>query len=198
MYHYAFFHLLYLQADGLAAAGIWRLVVSDQRYSHRWLLPTSHPEKSGGTRGISATTLQGTVPAGHKQGLKDSACGPLIPATGHYQPHKPRFLLFSEAVLRRSWSGDRALKDRTLQTKPNDLDSRFQSLEETKLSDQNKIWFSSATQGAQMKPEFTLEKYVTLSWQIQVVRVNPILISCSPQPCSGKGCNYFLCLESFY
>ena len=28
MYHYAFFHLLYLRADGLAAAGIWRLVVT--------------------------------------------------------------------------------------------------------------------------------------------------------------------------
>lgn len=158
MHHYAFFHLLCLRADGLAAAGIWRLVVNDERYSPRWLLPTSHPEKSGGTRGISATTLQGTVPAGHKQGIKDSACRLLIPATGHYQPYKPRFLLFSGAVLRRSWSGDRAVKDRDLQAKPNYLHSRFQSLEETKLSDQNKIWFSSATQGAQMKPEFTLEK----------------------------------------
>lgn len=84
---------------------------------------------------FSPGNSQGTNRAGHKQGLKDSACGPLIPATGHYQPHKPRFLLFSGAFLRRSWSADRALNDRDLQTKPNYLDSRFESLEETKLLD---------------------------------------------------------------
>lgn len=135
MYHYAFFHLLYLRADGLAAAGIRRLVVTSATATTATAGCSQQATLRSQVAPEAFQPLPSREQSGHKQGLKDSACGPLIPATGHYQPHKPRFLLFSGAFLRRSWSADRALNDRDLQTKPNYLDSRFESLEETKLLD---------------------------------------------------------------